>query len=120
MRDKNDLLDRLLRFAVRIVILAGKLPKTPAGFAIASQVVRSGTSVGANCQEAQDASSGNDFLYKLNISLREARETYYWLKVIQLSKLLPDIFVNSEMQECNEIISILVKSVKTIKLKYGK
>lgn len=117
IQNKNQLLERLLSFAVRIIILAGKLPKTPAGFAIAGQLIRAGTSVGANCEEAQDASSRKDFLHKLNISLREAKETRYWLKVIKYSNLLDNSLINVELDECNEIVAILTTSVKTIKTK---
>jgi len=114
---KKELLGRLLKFAIRIVLLSGKLPKTPAGFAIANQVIRSGTSIGANCEEAQDAFSVKDFLKTINISLKEAKETGYWLKVIKYSGLLPGEHVDRELDECNEIIAILISSVKTTKRK---
>lgn len=86
---KKKFLERLLKFAVRTIKLASKLPKTPAGVAIASQLIKAGTSIGANTEEAQDASSIRDFIQKLGIALREAKETRYWLKVIQEAKLLP-------------------------------
>jgi len=114
---KNTIGERLINFAIRIVALVNKLPKTPAGYAIANQLIRSGTSIGANSEEAKDAVSNKDFLNKISISLKEARETFYWLRIIKSSKLLNEIVVNSELDECNEIISILVKSVKTIKNK---
>ena len=119
MKNKNDLLSRLLRFAVRIIILASKLHKTPAGFALANQIIRSGTSIGANCEEAQDAFSRKDFLKTINISLKEAKETRYWLKVIKLSGFLSASSINPELQECNEITAILITSIKTIKNKQG-
>ena len=96
-------------------MLANKLPKTPAGFAIAKQIIRSGTSVGANFVESQDASSAKDFIQKLSISLREARETFYWLKVIEKSGLLSSIEINKDLDECNQVIAILVKSIKSSK-----
>lgn len=111
----NNFRERLITFAVRIIALANKLPKTPAGFAIAGQVIRSGTSIGANSQEAQDAVSRNDFLNKISISLKEARETGYWLEVIKRSEILGENIVVPEILECNEIIAMLVKSVKTTK-----
>ncbi len=73
--DKNELLKRLLKFSVKIIALSSKLPKTPAGYAIASQIVRSGCSVGANCEEAQNSISAKEFLHSVNIALKEARET---------------------------------------------
>ena len=112
---KKELLERLLKFSVRIIILASKLPKTPAGFAIASQIIRSACYIGANCEEAQDAISLKEFLRSINISLKEARETRYWLKVIKESRLLPARLVDIELDECNQIVAILTTSVKSIK-----
>lgn len=112
---KTDLFDKLFNFSIKIIVLSGKPPKTPAGFAIASQIIRSATSVGANCQEAQDAISRKEFLKSINISLKEARETKYWLEIIKESKLLDEANVDYEVSECSEIIAILTKSVKTIK-----
>lgn len=114
---KKKFLERLLNFSVSVVLLANKLPKTPTGFAIASQIVRSGTAVGANVEEAQDASSNKDFIQKLSISLREAKETLYWLEVIKLSKLLSEELLEKEYCECREIVAILVSSVKKSRLK---
>ena len=114
---KKKLLGRLLDFAIKIVNLAGKLPKTPAGFAIANQVVKSGTSIGANCEEAQDALSGRDFLKTMTIALKEAKETCYWLKVIQHTDLLSPELVDDLLLEINEIVAIMISSVKTLKMK---
>ena len=83
---EKNFLDRLLKFSVSVINLSNQLPKTPAWFAIASQFIRSGTSIGANVEEAQDASSTKDFVQKLSIALRKARETNYWLKIMQLRK----------------------------------
>lgn len=112
---KQELLDRLLNFGVKIILLANTLPKTPAGYAIARQVIRSATSIGANCEEAQDAFSRKDFLKALTISLKEAKETRYWLKIIDRSELLSSLMIAAELRECNEIIGILVASVRTLK-----
>lgn len=111
----NNLLKRLMDFSVKIILLSGKLPKTPAGFAIAGQIVRSGTSIGANCEEAQDSSSKKEFLNKITISLREAKETRYWLKLVSLTKLVVDSEIDVVIQECNEIVAILITSVRTTK-----
>ena len=114
---KDEFAERLLQFSVRIIKLANLLPKTPAGFAIASQLIKAATSIGANFIEAQDASSARDFVQKLSISLREAREAIYWLRVILRAGLLPSDLVQAEIQECDEIIAILISSVKSSKLK---
>jgi len=114
---KQLLLDRLVSFSVSIIKLASYLPKTPAGFAIANQLIRSATSIGANCEEAQDALSHKDFVHSINIALKEARETRYWLKVIQLSHLVEYGLVQIELEECGEIIAILISTVKSLKEK---
>lgn len=114
---KKLFLERLMQFSIRIVLLANELPKTPAGFAIASQIVKSGTSIGANFIEAQDASSLKDFIQKLSISLREARETSYWLKVIKEAKLMVTKDLDDALSECNEIVGILISSIKSSKAK---
>lgn len=108
---------RLLKFGVAVIRLANNFPKTPAGFAIASQLIRSATSIGANFVEAQDASSIKDFVQKLSIALREARETSYWLQTVQMSGLSPSESLTGIIKEGNEIIAMLVSSVKSSKLK---
>ncbi|OGD82839.1 hypothetical protein A3J17_05100 [Candidatus Curtissbacteria bacterium RIFCSPLOWO2_02_FULL_40_11] len=110
---KKQLLKRLLEFSVRIIKLAEKLPKTPAGFAVASQLIKAGTSIGANAEEAQDANSLKDFVHKMGISLRESKETRYWLKVIKLANLIEPNYVSLELAECEEIVAILTSSVKS-------
>ena len=114
---KQLFLKRLLDFAVRIIKLASKLPKTPAGFAIATQLIKAGTSIGANAEEAQDASSLKDFIQKLSIALREARETRYWLKVVKASELVSSDYADKELTECGEIIGVLTSSIKSSKAK---
>lgn len=114
---KEEFIDRLVLFSSSIVLLSNRLPKTPAGFALANQIVRSGTSVGANFIEAQDASSTKDFIQKLSISLREVRETWYWFKVIERTKLLAYDDIKNEIEECNQIRAILIKSIKKSKNK---
>lgn len=121
MRDNKEwrklFIERLLEFSVSIIWLVNKLPKAPAGMAVAHQLVKSGTSIGANFIEAQDASSTRDFIQKLSISLREARETWYWLKIIEKAKLLSYEDIKKGLEECDEIIAILVKSINSSKAK---
>jgi len=114
---KANFSQRLLQFGVKIIKLANKLPKTSAGFVVINQLVKSGTSIGANFQEAQDASSTPDFIHKLSISLREAKETLYWLKIIIAAELLPTQSISEELSECEEIIAVLISSIKSVKLK---
>lgn len=113
---KEDLIERVLDFGVRIIKLVGKLPKTPAGFKVGSQIVGSATSIGANTQEAQDASSKADFISKMSIALREAKESKFWLKLIKKSGLLKAEEVDSELKEADELCAIYSTIVKKTKL----
>jgi four helix bundle protein len=111
---KFDLEDRLIEFAVRIIEISESLNSTRAGNHIASQIVRSGTSPAFQYGEAQSAESRNDFIHKLKILLKELRETLVALKIIRrvlLSKKME--LVDNGMIECNELISIFVKSIET-------
>ena len=91
--------ERAFEFGVEIVKLCRNFPRDPAGVAIISQLVRSATSIGANIEEAQDAMSRADFLKCMNISLKEARESRYWLRVIKESGLGSVIRLENLMSE---------------------
>jgi four helix bundle protein len=106
--------DRTFKFGVKIVELVTKLPRSASGFAISSQIVRSGTSVGANVEEAQNAGSKKEFIRSMTIALKEARETHYWLRIIKESGLVK-ISLESLIGENLEIIKILTSSVKKAK-----
>src|SRR3989339_1766839 len=80
--------ERTLEFAVRILKFADKLPKSVGGAVIAKQLIRSGTSIGANMEEADGAASKNDFINKVTIARKEARETHYWLQLIKKAELI--------------------------------
>ena len=84
-----------------------RLPRDVAGYEIGRQVLRSGTSIGANVEEADAAESTDDFLHKLKIALKEAQETRFWLRTIHESELLVDKEVDALLQESNELIKIL-------------
>lgn len=108
----KDIVERTRAFAVRIIRLSNNLPKTPAGFAIANQIVRSGTSVGANVIEAQDAVSKPDFTFSMSRALKESRETEYWLLTLEESKIIEKDKLTQIKQECKEIVKILTAIVK--------
>jgi len=111
---KTDLQDRLIDFAVRIITMAKALPKSQIGNHVAGQIGRSGTSPAPNYAEARDAESRSDFIHKVKIVLKELRETHVWLLIIKKAELLkPPSRVDSLEAECNELISIFVKTVKT-------
>lgn len=84
----DELEDRLVNFAVRIIKLSAALPKSPAGKHIAGQILRSGTSPAPNYGEARGAESHADFTHKLGIVLKELNETAIWLQIIERSQLL--------------------------------
>src|SRR6266436_6451274 len=84
----DKLEERLIDFAVRIVILSANLPKTPAGKHIAGQIMRSGTSPAPNYGEARGAESHADFIHKMGIVLKELNETSIWLRIIERSQMV--------------------------------
>lgn len=113
----EELANRLLDFAVRIIRLTEALPSNYNASHIGKQLLRSGTSVGANYEEARGAGSGQDFLNKINISLKELRETLFWLKIIQKAELIKPARLEEIIKEADELCSILISSAKTIKKK---
>ncbi len=111
-----DLQDRFIDFAVRIIKLSEALPETKAGKHICSQILRSGTSPAPNYGESQSAESRADFVHKLKVALKELRETEIWLKVIVRAELIQSSRVLGPLlQETDELISILFKSIETAK-----
>jgi four helix bundle protein len=113
---KFDLEQRLIKFAVRMLEVSELLPNTKAGSHISGQLVRCGTSPAFNYGEAQAAESHKDFIHKMGIILKELRETGICLKIIINKPLVknPDQLYN-DLNECNELIAIFTKSVKTAK-----
>jgi four helix bundle protein len=111
---KSDLEERLIDFAVKVIFLAGALPKTKIGNHICGQLIRSGTSPAPNYGEAQDAESRSDFIHKVKIVLKELRETRVWLIMIAKAKLIQPVSkIQLLIEECDELISIFVKSAQT-------
>lgn len=108
-----DLQDRLIEFAVMICTLCNDLPSTPLGKHINNQVLRSGTSPAPNYGEAQGAESRKDFIHKMRVCLKELRETYVWLRLIERLEMTKANAIEKILQECNELISIFATSIKT-------
>lgn len=102
-------------FAVRIVNLSRYLSHAKKETILSKQLLRSGTSIGANIAEAQQAQSRADFISKNNIALKEAAETDYWLRILKETKYLSDSQFLSIYQDCIEIKKMLVAIVKTSK-----
>lgn len=104
----RDIQERTFQFAIRVVNLVNRLPRTIAGNTVGQQLIRSGTSVGANLQEAEAAESKNDFIHKAGIALlKEARESHYWLRLVKATLLPNDSEVATLLQEANELSLIL-------------
>jgi len=103
---KFDIQERTFRFAVRVVKMTNCLPRTSAGIEVGRQVVRSATSIGANVEEADAAESKQDFIHKMGIAHKEARETRYWLRIVQAA-LLDNDEVRGLAQESDELVRIL-------------
>jgi four helix bundle protein len=113
---KFDLEDRLVDFAVLIIRITESLFNTKAGNYIGGQLVRSGTSPALHYGEAQSAESRNDFIHKLKVLLKELRESRSSMKIIKKAFLIENMeIVEKGMIECNELISIFVKSIETAK-----
>jgi four helix bundle protein len=113
---KTDLPDRTFAFAKRIVKLCQLLDEQRgAGQTLSRQLIRSGTSIGANVEEGQASQSRRDFALKYNIACKEARETHYWLRLIAESDLVPPERLQPLMAECSELIAVLTAIVKKLR-----
>src|SRR5262245_1100551 len=111
---RYDLEDRLIAFAAQVCALTREFPSTAVGKHVSSQISRCATSPFANYGEAQAAESRQDFIHKLKICLKELRETNAWLKFAARMQYAPRNR-ESAHKECNELISILVASIKTVR-----
>jgi four helix bundle protein len=116
----NDLRERTTNFALRIVRLYSTLPKSVTAQTMGKQVLRSGTSVGAQFRESQRAKSDADFINKLEGCLQEADETAYWLELLVRSDIVSVSKLESLRKETDEIIAILVTIVTKVKKRIGK
>ena len=115
MINDNVLLEKSLKFATRIVKLYQYLVKEKKESIISKQLIRSGTSIGANANEAVYGVSQADFIAKLQISLKETAETEYWLRLLVMSGYIDETQGNSMINDCLEIKRILIASLKTAK-----
>lgn len=117
---KGDALaDRLVDFGTDILQLVESLPKSATGRHIAEQLMRSGTSCGANYEEGRGAESRGDFVHKLSITNKELKECRYWLKLIVKSEILPNGAAVIVLEECEELCAIMSKSIATAKKNEG-
>jgi len=109
----NPIKDKSFRFAIRIVNLYKYLSTEKQEYVLSQQLLRSGTSIGANISEAQRGQSKPDFVSKMNIALKEANETEYWLRLLCETNYLDENQFKSLYKDIDEIISILMSICKT-------
>lgn len=108
-----DIRERSFAFSLRIITLSQSLySESGVSQVLGRQLLRAGTSIGANVEEAYGSQSKPDFTSKLSIACKEARETHYWLRLIAASKLLPESRLHDLTDECNQLIAILTTIVK--------
>ncbi len=113
MNDNTDLKVRTKAFALRVIKVVDTLPNTTAAHVIGNQLLRSGTSVGANYRSACRARSTADFVSKMGIVEEEADESAYWMELLIDSKLMSRRQLDNLLKEANELVAISVASIKT-------
>ncbi|CAN5574555.1 four helix bundle protein [soil metagenome] len=112
---ESILKDKSYKFALRIVKLNRYLNEKKKEFVLSKQILRAGTSIGANVVEGNRAESTPDFIHKLSISLKEAFETEYWLNLLKDSEYISEVQAVSLINDCNELQKMLISSIKTAK-----
>ncbi|NDV45737.1 four helix bundle protein [Paludibacter sp. 221] len=115
--NSGELKTRLKQFALRIIRLSENLPNTVTGRTIANQIIRSGTSPGANYRAACLGKSDKDFINKLKMVEEELDETLYWLELLIESEIIDRKLLNDLMTENHELLKIIVSSINTMKMK---
>jgi four helix bundle protein len=114
MKEGNIIQDKSYKFAIRIVGLYKYLISVNREYVLSKQILRSGTSIGANIEEAQGGCSGKDFYNKLSVAYKEARETKYWLRILSDSGYLNKTFFVSMFNDCDEVCRILAQILITL------
>ena len=110
---KSPLVVKSKAFAIRIVRLCKYLDEKKHEQIMRKQIVRSGTSIGANLAESQYAQSRDDFFTKISIALKEANETLYWLELLRDTEYIDDTLAKSMIADCSELIAMLVATSKS-------
>jgi four helix bundle protein len=113
----SPLQEKSFTFAVQIIKLARSIKSDYNEYDVGRQILKSGTSIGANIRESQNAQSPTDFISKLSIALKEADETQYWLELIHASGMMTDDSFQKATGELKQIIAMLTSSIKTVKNK---
>jgi four helix bundle protein len=119
-KKENVVMNKSYAFALRIIKLYKHLVAEPKEFVLSKQVLRSATAIGALVKEAEHAQSKADFINKMNIALKEANETEYWLMLLKDSDYIDEMSFWSIHTDCSELIKLLASIVKTSKQNNGK
>jgi len=113
---KNSILQqRSFDFSLQIINICRNIAEKQKEYVLTKQLMKSGTSIGANIQEASEAQSRKDFIAKMAISLKETKETLYWLKLIRESKLETVLVMDASIDQCDQLKYLLIASIKTAK-----
>ncbi|MBP9102413.1 MAG: four helix bundle protein [Chitinophagaceae bacterium] len=118
VKNESIIATKAYSFALGIITLYKYLVNEKKEYVLSKQLLRSGTSIGANINEALSAQSKRDFVHKLSISLKEARETSYWLNLLKDSEYIKQESFTNLSNKCNEILKILSSIILTTKQKY--
>lgn len=113
MDNQSIVAEKSFSFAVRIVKLYQYICNNKKEYVLSKQLLRSGTSIGANIQEALNGQSKRDFLSKMNIALKEAGETQYWIRLFTATEILTEKESQSILDDCTELLKMLTSIVKT-------
>ncbi|MDR1582340.1 MAG: four helix bundle protein [Prevotellaceae bacterium] len=117
MKKGSILREKSYKFAIRIVKFTQFLQQDKKEFVLSKQIIRCGTAIGALIREAEYAQSNADFISKFSISLKEANETDYWLSLLKDTEYIEVKLHDSLFQDCDELIKLLVSTIKTLKSK---
>ncbi len=117
MKTENVVQIKSYAFAIRVIKLYRYLSEKKKEYVLSKQVLRSGTGIGANIEEAIGGQSQKDFFAKLNIAYKETRETHYWLRLLRDTNFLSEKESVSMLNDCDELLKIIGSILKTIKSK---
>ena len=115
MKQENIVQTKSYQFALSIIRLSRSLVKEHNEYVLSRQILKSGTSIGANVEEAIGGQSPKDFYAKLNISYKEARETHYWLRLLKDAGYIEQEHGNQILNDCDELLKILGSIIRTMK-----
>jgi four helix bundle protein len=115
MKEKNIIQKKCFRFSVLVVGLCKYLREKQKDYIISKQLLRAGTSIGANVEEGIGCQSKKDFYFRLTIAYKEARESYYWLKVLKEAEMIEQSIIDQPISDCEEILKIIGSILKTLR-----